>query len=315
MNVQESTITVAVVGICGLRHIKTCLTALENQVDAPPFDTVVVYDPLIEGVETIPTEFPDVRTVANTGQRTPMELAAKAIQASEGEFVFLTEDHCVPTPRWVRTLYDAQAPDRAAVGGTVATEDNIGPVDWSFYFVDYFRYAPPGIQGDSPSLTVCNVAYRREYLDAVSDLWQNIFHETEINEALRSRFGALWLEPDAKVNQRRQVAFKDAMFERYAFGRLFGCTRLRNAKFSQRLTYVAAMPLLPPLLLLRMGKRAMSDSTMRKPFIKALPALSALVFSWSWGEFLGYLTNSYPRSMVVASELRTQEGFTAGGTV
>ena len=306
MNGQESTITVAVVGICGLRQIKECLSALQNQVDAPPFDTVVVYDPLIEGVESITDEFPNVRVVANSGQRTPMELAAKAIRESDGEFVFLTEDHCVPSPEWVRRLYDAQAPDRAAVGGTVATADDIGPVDWSFYFVDYFRYAPPREQGDSPSLTVCNVAYRREYLDEVSHLWQNIFHETEINEALRSRFGPLWLEPDARVNQRRQVAFKDAIFERYAFGRLFGCTRLRNAKLSQRVTFVAAMPLLPPLLLWRMGRRAMSERKMRRPFIKALPALSALVLAWSWGEFLGYFTNHYPRSLVVASELRTQ---------
>lgn len=305
MNAQNSTITVAVVGICGLRQIKECLSALQEQVDSPPFNVVVVHDSLIEGVEDIPKEYPNVRAVANSGERTPVELAAKAIHESDGDFVFLTEDHCLPGPDWVRRLFDAQTANKAAVGGTVVVADDIGPVDWSFYFVDYFRYSPPGREGESPSLTVCNIAYRREYLQEIAHLWQNIFHETEINEALRKRFGPLWLEPKAVVNMRRHVAFRDAVFERYAFGRLFGCTRLRNAKFRERAAYILAMPFLPGLLLWRMGRRAMSERKMRRPFMKALPALSALVLAWSWGEFLGYFTNHYPRGQVVASELRS----------
>lgn len=307
---------VAIVGICGPAHLERCLAALARQEDAPPFEVVVAYDPELAGMEAAAARHPDVRMVANRGQRTPLELASRAVQASRGEVVLLTEDHCVPSPGWVARLVAAleePAPPgspepAAAVGGAVAVADDASPVDFAFYFVDFFRYAPPLRGGVSPTLTVCNVAYRRAALETIRASWRDFFHETAVNDALRRRFGPLRLTPDAPVTMRRHVAFREAVRERYAFGRLFGCTRLAFATPGLRVAYTLGAPLLPALLLGRMARRALATPPLRRPFLRALGPLVALVLAWSWGEWLGYLTRRRPEDLTVAPELAPDAG-------
>ena len=297
-------VTVAIVGICGSAHLTRCLAGLAAQRDAPPFDIIVVYDPHLPDMPALAARHPDIRMVANAGQRTPLELAARAIREATGDLILLTEDHCVPAADWVRGLYDASIEGRAAVGGTVETDPAAGAVDWSFYYVDFFRYMKPVTEGPSPTLTVCNVAYRKRYLDDIAPLWAEFFHETAINNALRARFGSLWLLPAAEVRMRRTVRFSPAVYERYAFGRLFGCTRLQFASRGQAWVYTLLAPGLPILLLWRMGRKAVQRADAFRRFLLALPALTAMVLAWSWGEWLGYLTRRRPASLVVAPEIR-----------
>ncbi|MEJ7812192.1 MAG: glycosyltransferase [Gemmatimonadaceae bacterium] len=297
-------VTVAIVGICGAEHLERCLRALDAQRDAPPFDIVVVHDPLLAGMDAVRERFPRARLIANAGQRTPLELASRAMSESRGEIILLTEDHCIPHPEWVRQLSAALVPGRAVAGGVVETDRDATPTDWAFYFVDFFRYMRPVSGGPSPTLTVCNAAYRRAQLDEIAPLWGTIFHETAVNDALRERFGLLWLTPDAEVRMRRTVRFADAVYERYAFGRLFGCTRLDFVDGRKRLMFSLLAPALPALLLGRMAGKALRRPAAIPIFLRALPALTAMVLAWSWGEWLGYLTRRRPASLNVAPEVR-----------
>jgi hypothetical protein len=301
---EIKSVTVAVVGIAGAPQIERCLQALAAQVDAPAFDTFVVYDPNLLDIPELKARYPHIPMIANEGQRSPMELAAKAVQLATGDLVILTEDHCVPRPNWVRALYEAQGPGRGAVGGRVETDADVPPVDWAFYLVDFFRYMGPVKRGPTPTLTVCNVSYRRAYLDQIRPFWSTLFHETAINDALRERFGPLWMEPAAEVRMRRNVSYNDAVYERYAFGRLFGCTRLQFCSALKRLYYCVFAPALPLLLMWRMGRKSSEVAHTRAKYISALGPLLAMVFAWSWGEWLGYLTKRRPESLVVAPEIR-----------
>lgn len=300
---SDASVTVAIVAICGAFHLRRCLAALDEQAGGPPFAVVVVYDPHLDDVAGMAPERPDISFIANEGQRTPLELAARAVREAGGDLVILTEDHCVPRPGWVRRLVEAQRPERAAVGGAVEALPGGTAADWAFYLVDYFRYMPPLAAGPSPSLTVCNVSYRRERLDEIAGLWETIFHETAINEALKARFGDLWLEPSAAVGMRRHVRFRDALYERYAFGRLFGCTRLGFTPRWRRAYYGLLAPFLPVLLLGRMAARSLASPGNAARFLRSFPHLAALVLAWSWGEWLGYLTLRRPRSELVAPEM------------
>jgi len=300
--VTAGTVTVGVVGICGAPHLRRCLAALDAQREAPAFDILVVHDPHLEDIAALASERPDVRFVANEGQRTPLELAARAVSEAAGDLVLLTEDHCVPAPGWVRAMTAAQAEGRAVVGGTVEPLAGTTHADWAFYLVDYYRYMPPVSEGPSPTLTVCNASYRADRLAEIADVWREIFHETAINEALGARFGSLWLCPDARVAMRRHVRFRDALYERYAFGRLFGCTRLEFQPAWRRAYYVALAPLLPALLLGRMAGASLRSGANARRFLRALPYTAALVVAWSWGEWLGYATRRRPRSELVAPE-------------
>jgi hypothetical protein len=305
MQAMKPPVSVAVVSICGADHLRRCLSALMRQEGVPPFEIVVAYDPELRDIDEVSAAFPAIRFFANVGQRTPLELASRAIQASAGEVVLLTEDHCVPAPDWVRSMMPELREGRAAVGGVVDIAADATPTDWAFYFVDFFRYSNPVTDGPSPTLTVCNVAYRRADLEGLDDSsWKSFFHETAVNDALYRRFGVLYLTGRGRVTMRRHVALREAIRERYAFGRLFGCTRLRHLPGpASRLAHRAGAPLLPVLLMLRMAGKASKSSALRRRFTVSVVLLLLMVLAWSWGEWLGYLTGRYPARLTVAPEV------------
>ncbi|MCE9594278.1 MAG: glycosyltransferase [Planctomycetes bacterium] len=306
-SVDHQRVSVAVVGICSARHVERCLQALEHQQGAPPFDVVVAYDPHMQGVDEIAKRFPKVRFVSNAGQRNPLELASRALKEASGEVLLLTEDHCIARPDWVKTLVKAhETPGRSVIGGVVEIADGATATDWAFYFVDFFRYARPAPRGGSPTLTVCNVSYKKEQLAAIRDVWDVYFHETAINDALRTKFGELVLEPDAEVTMGRHVEFGHAVYERYAFGRLFGCTRLLFVP-GKRLFYCLFAPALPLMLLGRMAQKAFRSPRLTRDFLRSLFPLTTMVLWWSWGEWLGYVTKKHPKSLIVAPEIRAAQ--------
>lgn len=309
---QKPALSVAVVGICGPDHLLRCLDALVLQRNAPVFEIVVAYDPSLHGMTAVAHRYPDVRMSANQGQRTPLELASRALQISRGDVVLLTEDHCIPDDDWVRKLYDALEDGYAAAGGVVRIEDRATATSWAFYFVDFFRYAPPVDDGPSPTLTVCNVAYRRSDLEQIDPSWKDFFHETAVNEEMRERFGPLKLDAGARVTMRRHVRFKDAVRERYAFGRLFGCTRITRATCTRRILYTLGAPVLPVLLLGRMVHKAISEASLRRQLRRSILHLAILTLAWSWGEWLGYLTRRLPEDLAVAPDMAEQKDPNAG---
>ena len=300
---DSPTVSVAVIGICGAGHIARCLDALEGQIGAPAFEAIVVYDPQVRDVTAITDRYRNVRFVANRGQRSPLELASTAVRHAQGDIILLTEDHCVPRADWVRVMTEASTPDRAAVGGRVEVARGATFTDWAFYFVDFYRYASPAREGPSPSLSVCNACYRREQVDEIQGLWSTYFHETAVNEALRERFGALWFEPESEVTMARHVRLRHALAERYAFGRLFSCTRIGFVSAPRRLYYALLAPTLPALLLYRMGRKALRSRRLTKNYARACVPLVLMTLSWSWGEWLGYLTGRHPKSLAVAPEI------------
>ncbi len=304
-------VAVAIVCICGTAHLARCLDALRAQRGAPALQVIVCHDPDIEGVAEVATRYPGTSVHSNPGERSPFELASAAVRASDADVILLTEDHCMPRNDWVRRMLDARAPDRAAVGGRVEFVADASALDWAFYFVDFFRYAGPVRAGPSPRVSVCNVAYDRERLDAIRDVWHARFQETEVNEALRARFGPLWMEPESEVAMHRSVSLRDALYERYAFGRHFACARIEHVSAPRRWLYAALAPALPAILIVRMLAKALRATHLLRHFLRALVPITAMVLCWSWGEWRGYLTGRPPRSMAVAPELGAARRSTA----
>jgi len=304
---------VAIVCICSAGHLARCLEALSRQMGAPAFQVVVCHDPQITGIDAVASCHPEARIFSNAGERSPFELASAALRAADADVVLLTEDHCVPHPHWVRRMLEARAPDRAAVGGRVEIHPDASALDWAFYFVDFFPYAAPVQEGPSPGLSVCNVAYDRERLESVRDVWRVRFQQTEVNAALRERFGTLWMEPGSEVAMHRSVSMRDAFYERYAFGRLFARERIEHLPASRRWLYAALTPALPVILIGRMMAKVLRSAHLAGPFVRALVPLVAMVLCWTWGEWLGYLTGRPPRSMVVARDRGATHRASEGG--
>jgi GT2 family glycosyltransferase len=296
-------VTVAVVSICSARHLERCLQALADQELGSPFEIIVAFDPALDGIESLQRRYPNVRMVSAPGQRSPLELAGRALSEARGAKVLLTEDHCIPDRDWVATLSAELDRNCGAAGGVVDVADGASPTDWAFFYVDFFRYAGPLESGESPTLSVCNVGYRRRDLEALDIPWRDFFHETTVNNRLRAQAGPLWLSSKPRVCMKRHVRLRDALYERYAFGRLFACTRTAHRTLPSKLVYRLGSPLLPWVLGGRMVSRAVETASLRRPLLKSAVATWLMVLSWSYGEWLGYWTERRPRRLTVAQEI------------
>jgi hypothetical protein len=236
--------------------------------------------------------------------RSPIDLAAMAVTTAHGEVILLTEDHCVPDSEWVGSLTRTIERNGSAVGGAVdpLDPDTMTAFDWAFYYVDFFKYQTPLTAGIADALSECNVAYRRSSLEALDEPWRTSFHETRIHIALARQGPPLWMEPRARVRAGRRVHRRDAVRERYAFGRYYACRRIEHPHEHARLWHAVGSPLLPLLLFWRMARASARDDRTARQFLRSLPDLAALVMAWSLGEALGYLTARASDSMEAASE-------------
>lgn len=296
-------ITVVVVAICSIPQLRRSLQALGEQEILQSYEVLVAADHRLGRIEELTLAFPDVKFLSREGCNTPIELTTLGLDEARGQRIVLTEDSCVARSDWLARITDTPWQGRSAVGGVVEAAPGISSAMWAFCYVDFFRYMRPVADGVAPTLSVCNVAYHAPHLQAVKEKWADGFHETVINGALSEKFGPLWLCPGAEVRVRRDVAFGDAVYERYAFGRLFGATRIARAGNGRRLYYAAVSPALPFLLMARMAGKARQDAALMRRFVRTLPAILVLVAAWSWGEWLGYITGTRPARITTAPEI------------
>ncbi len=302
--IDRPELSIALVGICGVHDIRRCLESLLVQQDVPTPEIVLAYDPTLRDVDTLQSDFPTVRFIVHDEGRSPLQLASRGVRETTGKYVLLTEDHCIADPLWAKAMWDELRKESCgAVGGTIEIRDNAGPTDWAFYFVDFFRYARPVSVNLSPTLTVCNVGYRREDLDRLHVSWAPLFLETAVHDGLKEQVGPLHLSDKARLTMRRHVTLPSAIRERYVFGRLFGASRMKFTPALHKWKYRLAAPILPAMLMRRMGEKALFAPELRQHFLRSIGPLTLMIMAWSVGEWLGYWTETHPEDLTVAQEV------------
>lgn len=281
-------------------HLEPCLEALLGQTSASTMEIVVPYHPATQGIATVKArwpqvhflEAPDLRTyTGRSGSREHHdELRARGLAVARGQIVALIEDHGIVAPDWSARLLEAHAGSSAALGGAI--ENGVDrPLNWAVYFCDFLRYQNPLPEGETALVSDANVAYKRAALESVRPVWQEIFHESSVTAALRSRGQKLSLAPAVILHQHRQgLRVSSALRERFVWGRSYAATRSRLAPVSRRIFWAAFAPALPVLILARMTLMAWRKRRTMAAFLKAFPLTAALTISWSCGEWVGYVT-------------------------
>lgn len=281
-------------------HLEACLAALTQQAGGPPMEIIVPYHPSVAGIDKLRQEYPDVRFLEVADLRTYTgrggsrehhdELRARGLAAAKGEILALIEDHGIPAPEWSANVLKAHRQPFAAIGGAI--ENGVDrPLNWAVYFCDFLRYQNPLPEGESAIASDANVTYKRLALESIRPVWQEIFHESSVNGALRARGEKVTLTPGVVLYQHRQgLRLGMALKERFVWGRSYAATRAALASTPKRMFWAVFSPVLPALMLARMSLMAWQKRRTLAAFLKALPFIAALVVSWSCGELTGYLT-------------------------
>ena len=295
-------LSVVIVTLVDTDHLRRCLAALELQDTSADFETIVPCDETLGDIGPLQAEFAAVNFISLSGKRTYAELRAAGAAVARGRLLAVTEDHCLPDPGWIQSIVAAHEQPPLAIGGVVKKTGPDKSLNWAVYFLDYLRYMPPVQSGETHELTDLNVSYKMSSLQEIRDVWVQEFHEPTVHAALEARGGKLWLSQDIVVHQRRQLRIGHALWDRYAFGRLFGSTRAASVSAGKRMIYAALAPALPVLLVVRLTRHIMNKKQHIGEFIAALPYIILLASAWAWGEFIGYLTGTSEASLKPQSE-------------
>jgi hypothetical protein len=280
---------VVVITVESAARLRGCLEALRTQ-DAPADEVLIPWDGTHGEAGPLERDYPEMRFVrVNPRGLTYAQLRALGVAESCGEIIALTEDHFIPAPDWCRQIVEAHRAPHAAIGGAVEKLTPDKALNWSFYFADYLRYLDP-VEGPSAGLTDGNVTYKRSELAHIAGVWKHEFHENLVHAALARRGQSLWISPRIVVRQKRNLSLGEAVRDRYAFGRLFGSTRIEGMPVAGRWKLALLSPLLPAVLVMRIVVGVLRKRKYVGPLVRALPGLALIATVWAWGEFAGYVT-------------------------
>jgi hypothetical protein len=182
------------------------------------------------------------------------------------------------------------------IGGAVEKRSGTA-LSWAMYLNDYGRYMKPVNEGLADYLTDCNVSYKRWALDVTAPLWAKEFHETTIHWKLLELDQKLWLSAAIVVEHQRLLNLKEAVRDRYAFGRLFAATRVAAVSPLKRGAYAATVWLLPPVLCWRALTNVVRKRRHIGQYLRAFPWLVITTTVWAFGEMVGYVTGRAGESL------------------
>jgi glycosyltransferase involved in cell wall biosynthesis len=265
-----------------------CLASLLGQCERARAELIVARDDDDEAIAALARDYPAVRVIPVKRGASIPELRGAGMREATGDIVMLTEDHCVPGPRWVDELCLGVDTVAEIAGGGMDNARRERAVDWAAYFAEYGLFATTrGAAGAGMQLTGANVAYRRSIVEDViawasAGEWENVAHDR-----LRQRGSSLHFVESAPVYQNKSYRFWEFCLDRYEHGRDYARTRLVEEPQARRWLLMTVTPLLPFVILSRVTRAA---APTRWPyFLRALPATLAFVTAWSVGEAVGYL--------------------------
>ena len=292
---QESRpkISVVIASVNGAGHVDDCLKSLANQT-VKGVDEVIITDCCGDGVtELIRTKYPqpNIRLFSYTERKTIPELRAIGMKEARGDIIAITEDHCVAEPHWYERMLRAHAEHYGAIGGAVENDASItGIIDWAVYFCEYSAFLNPVPTGETNDIPGNNTSYRREFLEHIRDMLDaGNFWEGFLNGRLMEKGIKVYSFPEIIVYHKKVFGFRYFLSQRYHYGRSYAGMRVENAPFWKKLAYAGFCPLLPALLIGRIGYRVLVKKRYLGKFFASFPFLVIFSLAWAWGEFVGYL--------------------------
>jgi glycosyltransferase involved in cell wall biosynthesis len=284
------TVSIVIASLVGSRFLADCLGSLEGQAREIGAEVIVVACGTGEVAEGIGRDFPWVRVIHRPERETVPELRRRGVVAARGETIAIIEEHCVASPNWLRTAHDALTREAcAAVGGAVWDDSYRRLTDWVVYFIEYNISLPPVPRGDTTFLNGANIAYRRSVLLGHEALLSGGYWEATLHPILLSEGERLVSVPEMIVRHRGPFGLVYYLGQRFWFSRGFAGARRDTMPFGRRLAYCVVAPLLPFVLLARIGMRVWSKRCKRARFLLAAPLILPALVVYVVGECVGYL--------------------------
>ena len=273
------------------RVIET-LEALRHQKGQPNYEVLLV-DRLSDSISRhIGDNYPEVQLIFCERHVELPTMRTIALKQSVGQFVAVTEDHCVPATDWLENLRKSFNKNQSAniVGGCVINGVDDSALDWATFLCEYSAFMPPVAEGPTENVPGMNVAYKRSVFESVPEaILTRGFWETTLHPKLISEGQQFTSTNSVRMYHCKKFSLGLFLRQRFIYSRYFSGIRFEKNEFGKRLAASAACVILPPLLLFRFLRSFRRPNHMRKTLLAVAPYLLVFYFVWAAGEAVGYL--------------------------
>ncbi len=272
--------------------LEDCLQALELHA-RPPVAEIIVADSSSEGdADALRRRFSTVQFLTFPSTWTIPRLRGRGIAAASGEIIAILDPFSIVDRHWLSEVVKAhEERPNLAIGGAVELHDADQQNFWTWttYINEYGIFMLPARAGETEILPGSNVSYKRVALfDEHQRPRYEVFWKTFGNWELQAGGSPLWLAPSIVVSLNKPIPFWDFFRTRYYHGRCFAAMRSAPAGVRERWLRALSCPLLPPLLLWRLGRIYARKRRYRGKLVASALCQFLLFSSWALGECAGY---------------------------
>lgn len=284
-------LSVVVASVSSLDLLAGCLNALRPQCQRHGAELIVARGQTESRAE-LEYRTAGCRIVATPVDANLPRVRGEGLSHASGEWVALTEDHCVADEGWLDELMAAVRTNIHVLGGSMGNARRVRATDCGAFFAEYGIYGGARPMA-APVFAAANVAYHRSVVNCVVDRCVAGEWEDAIHNRLRASGRGFLLVRTARVRQNQSHSLRAFCRNRFEHGRNYARKRSRELSRGRRLMHLAATPALPPLLAARIYRAVNANE--RHDFLRALPATLTFLGAWALGEAAGYAGHGVPQ--------------------
>lgn len=273
-------------------RILETLDALRAQEGSSAYE-VIIADRRLDAVsELIRAKYPEATVLPCSVETSLPELRTRAFERARGDYIVVTEDHCVPPKNWLASIFEtfrAAPQGTVAVGGAIENGLCDTALDWATFLCEYSGFVSPIRNGPARTLPGMNVAYRRS---VIAELDRAVmlrgFWEMTMHPILAKKGFILYLSDEIRILHKKRFSFRLFAHQRFLYSRYYAGLRFSETKVATRWVMCALALALPPLLLFRTLRNLVTKKRFRLQFARALPLITIFILIGAWGEVVGY---------------------------
>lgn len=240
-----------------------------------------------------PPQYPTVHWITMPGASV-FQLRARAIAASRGEIIAVTEDHCRVASDWCQRILAAhqEYPQADMIGGAVENGADRRYIDWTNFLIANDRFLPPLPRGEQSLITgQANVTYKRRALPTPYP--SEGMDEGSFRQALRARGGKLCNDDRIRVWHVQSLGIWGSCMIHFHDGRTLAGSKRAQLSTELWVARLVKMLLLPVRVLVNTPRIALRTAwrkpVYRQPALGSLPWLAVVLCFHYAGELVGHL--------------------------
>jgi hypothetical protein len=220
----------------------------------------------------------------------PLSAARTAgVHAARAPLIFIGETHSYAHPGWAEALIGAHNREWTVVAPGFGNANPTNALSWAIFLLDYGGWLQGLPPGEIRMVPTHNSAYDRKILLGLGHgLERALTHGDQLTALLRAGGHRSYFEPSAKIDHLNISRLKPWMQERFLGGLLVGTRRAERWPAWRRLVYFCGSPLIPAVLLARMGKPLRVVVREARLPTGTWPALALGAVISALGEMVGY---------------------------